>query len=172
MIHFIFNICRTCIERKNPCPVSRLMFTCSAMDQNGVQATEFKHPRIECGICGMHISQKHLGRHRMRRHPSCPSNEKMVERKSNHPSRPSNSNQPNPSRSNQPAPKQSTQNHSAQCSTAQNVEIRQSIADQSKKPFSDEIRFVKVRMSEDELIKLMNSGRIYHAVGKFFMYDS
>lgn len=57
-------------------------------------------------------------------------------------------------------------------SVTQNAEIRQAIEDQSKKPYSDEIRFVKVRMSEQELIKLMECGRIYHAVGKFFMYDS
>lgn len=125
---------------------------------------EFKHPRVECGICGMHISQKHLGRHRMRRHPSCPSNEKMIEHKSRQPANSDHSGQSKSTRS--------TQNRSAQSSMVQNAEIRQSIADQSKKPFSDDIRFVKVRMSEQELIKLMNCGRIYHAVGKFFMYDS
>lgn len=112
-----------------------------------------QHPRIECVLCGMQISQKHLGRHRMRRHPACPNIDVMTNFTLDRSSKP-------------PKPESTSKTE------ALPAEIRQTIDDQSKKPFSDEIRFVKVRISEQELIKLMNHGRIYHAVGKFFMYDS
>lgn len=114
--------------------------------------TEFKHPRIKCEICGIEISQKHLGRHKMRRHSSNPSNSEMP--KMDH-TRPTQTNQP----------------MTLKTPTAGN-QMQQAIEDQSKKKFSDDVRFVKVRISEPELIKLMNRGRIYYAVGKFFMYDS
>lgn len=115
-----------------------------------------KHPRIECGVCGMHISEKHLGRHRARRHPSCPSVNQMIEK------------------SEKPKPQQpkSSNVRAATESTILSAEVQQAIVDQSKKPFSDTVRYVKVRISEQELIKLMHRGRIHHAVGKFFMYDS
>lgn len=90
----------------------------------------------------------------MRRHPDCPNTEMMTNLILN--------------RSAQSQPQLPQQNDS----NALSAEIQQAIESQSKKPFSDEVRFVKVRMSEQQLIKLMNRGRIYHAVGNFFMYSS
>lgn len=110
--------------------------------------SEFKHPRIECGICGMQISQKHLGRHRMRRHPTCPNIDEMTKNA------------------------QTKQPQAETNANGMSAEVREAIANQSRKQFSDGIRFVKVRMSEHELIKLMKRGRIHCSVGKFFMYDS
>lgn len=125
------------------------------MNQN---SSNRQHPRIKCGLCGMNISEKHLGRHRMRRHPSCPSKEEMI-KKSNSSQTQHNQSKPNAV-------------HESNTVNILSPEVQQSIADQSKKSFSDNIRYVKVRISETELIKLMNRNQIYHAVGKFFMYDS
>lgn len=119
----------------------------SAMNQG---QTVHQHPRIKCDICGMEISQKHLGRHKSRRHSFYPNNSDV-----------SKINQAQQTHTNQPVTLKS-----------RTAEVQQAIEDQSNQTFSDDIRFVKVRISESELIKLMNRGRIYHAVGKFFMYDS
>lgn len=117
------------------------------------------HPRIECGICGMHISEKHLSRHRFRRHPSCPNNKQMIKQSEVS----SQSPEPNGTKAKLHAPNESN---------IINADVQQSIAEQSKKSFSDTVRYVKVRISEQDLIKFMKCGRIYHAVGKFFMYNS
>lgn len=123
------------------------------MNKNRV---EFKHPRFKCGLCGMQISEKHLGRHRMRRHPNCPSNAEML-KEFNSQSSPSDA---------------SNAKKSEASSNILSADVQQTIADQSKKQFANDVRYVKVRISEPELIKLMGCGRIYHAVGKFFMRNS
>lgn len=134
--------------------VSSTIELCVVMNHHRTDDNQKRqHPRIECVLCGMKISQKHLGRHRMRRHPDCPNTDVMTNFALNRSSKP---------------PKSESTSKTERLP----ADIRQTIDDQSKKPYSDEIRFVKVRMSEQELIKLMNRGRIYHAVGKFFMYDS
>lgn len=140
------------------------MDQCQSSQTNKNQTHQ--HLRVECDLCGMKVSQVHLGRHRMRRHPTRPNKNEMRNVAGNRLTR------------RQPKTVVHHQVSSEDSASSTNdikpigAELRQTIENQSKKSYSDEIRFVTVNVSERELFRLMNHGRICRAFGKFFLHDS